>query len=631
MTKKSQHFKASVATTGTSSASGSEDFDDTEEELLRDERGHIFFQTQVCGILLTTHLLSLQVLTWESDDPEAPPIRGPILVAIPAESIIGLSYKALSSVPNSFEVHVHLCPTSGEVSRARQRQQKRAGRSTLLSFWGGDISTHGPRWLSGDRHSDTLKFFYMEIAQRDCEIWWRAVQHLIRAQKGPVVIPGGIASKSNHDSGRFSAIPSTARSSVASTALSSDLHLPNNFPHYFNRKYLILLLDNHGDKACWSHDVEPFFKQSSIDCHVLQLHSKVEARVVIADFPSFGQYEVVIILGGDDFVSCILQSVAMRKDGRDLLKALCFAPITRSTAAGLQASIAFASGIAPSSPLNATFIALHGRPHPFDMALVTLDEHTCLASSLSQCWGVAADMAQASASFAPLCLGLFGLFNGSVFQVLRNPIYRAELRMTLVDKIPVEGDGESDDEDSIISQYLGLQDRSYAEAIELNALEAGECEADDWSDFQQGVGFDSRLRHGRPRVRRRRACISGDFAFVWAVQTSHSTKTTLSGPGVRLNDGVFTIFVARPLARSQLVEIMNASAEGKHVFHKALRVFQCVDYDLRMLDAEQIVMVDGLQYPCQRMRAEIVPAATHVLSLPNNHHNPWHQSPAHHH
>jgi hypothetical protein len=225
--------------------------------------------------------------------------------------------------------------------------------------------------------------------------------------------------------------------------------------------------------------------------------------------------------------------------------------------------------------------------------------------------GIAADMAQAAGSIAPLYLGIFGLFNGNVFQVLRNPSYRAELRMTLIDIVRMKDTASPHAEEG---SRVGFMDEAFAHSVELNVLEDRECEKESFEDL---LSNNSQHVTSVMRLRRREVRLSGEFAFFWAVQTSHSTKTTFSGPGVRLNDGVFTVYLVRPLPRLQLMEIMHAVSEGKHVYHKALRVFQCVSYDLHMLDSDQVVMVDGVQYPCQRMRGDVLAGATHVLTLPN--------------
>ena len=82
------------------------------------------------------------------------------------------------------------------------------------------------------------------------------------------------------------------------------------------------------------------------------------------------------------------------------------------------------------------------------------------------------------------------------------------------------------------------------------------------------------IRNGQVSV------IEGAFTGVWALQTSHATASMHSGPGVRLDDGIFTIIVIRKCSYCDLLHLLLSLDEGGHFQHPKVEIYRAYAYRL---------------------------------------------------
>ena len=61
--------------------------------------------------------------------------------------------------------------------------------------------------------------------------------------------------------------------------------------------------------------------------------------------------------------------------------------------------------------------------------------------------------------------------------------------------------------------------------------------------------------------------LDGAFLLVWVIQTSHCTTSTYSGPGVHIDDGMFTVFVVEDMSVGELLHLLVIMDTGGHINH----------------------------------------------------------------
>jgi len=109
--------------------------------------------------------------------------------------------------------------------------------------------------------------------------------------------------------------------------------------------------------------------------------------------------------------------------------------------------------------------------------------------------------------------------------------------------------------------------------------------------------------------------IESDFVLIWVVQTSHTGETIYSGPGVKLDDGVFTILVARKMSRIGLLRLMISIDSGDHINHPQIEVYKASAYRLEPLTDKGLYTLDGEVVEYGPLQAVVRPGAAKVLKL----------------
>ena len=117
---------------------------------------------------------------------------------------------------------------------------------------------------------------------------------------------------------------------------------------------------------------------------------------------------------------------------------------------------------------------------------------------------------------------------------------------------------------------------------------------------------------------------SNHFSFITVIQTTHISDTAYFGPGIRLDDGVFTVVVGENLTRWQMLEALLKADSGEHFKMKGLQIFRCTEYELEPFHPEEtssekklIYTLDGERLDASLIRGTVLPGAAQVMLLPS--------------
>jgi diacylglycerol kinase family enzyme len=316
-----------------------------------------------------------------------------------------------------------------------------------------------------------------------------------------------------------------------------------------------------GKKICQRY-VEPMLKEAGILVTLLvteyALHAK-DAMLGIEGDPA-ATFQAVLCIGGDGIVFEVVNGLMSREGGEELLRRLPIVHIPGGTANGLAKSVLHACNEA-CTPMNAVFVAIRGRRQPLDLSRVSTQDGKTHTSFLSLAWGLVSDVDILSESMR--YLGESRLYIAAVYFMLRRRYYTGRLRMKLVDA----------------------------------------CAANPPSCANMTVGEDGWT------------VIESPFLLVWSVQTSHSGATIHSGPGARLDDGVFTIGLVQEMSRFEMIELLLGIDSGAHYDHPKVKVFKCTEYTLEPLTEKGLFSLDGEVVHYGLLHAKVMPAAATVLCL----------------
>ena len=401
-------------------------------------------------------------------------------------------------------------------------------------------------------------------------------------------------------------------------------------------------------KKIWLRTVEPMLAEAGAEAHLLMTEYANHARDVITE-TDLSIFYAIVCIGGDGIVYEVINGITSKPGGFDLLRSINLVHIPGGTGNGLAKSVLFGCGEA-YSPVNAMFVGLKGKPKGLDLSVVTMldgtnantvaaahasgpsDAHANIAvsegenddsvpriSCLMLTWGLIADVDIMSESMR--CLGELRLFVAAAYFIGKRKMYTGRLRMktatspsaahkqqqgTIVTN-PVASAPEDGGETGITRDRGSSQDLLSGQRSEsgTGALTASSTACSGGVDSSIDVEKDGEW-----------LTLEGQFAMVWVVQTSHTSGSVYSGPGVELDDGLFTVFVMQEVSRVALLSLMLDIDTGKHVQHPAITEYKCTEYVLEPLLSETgILDLDGEVIPYKPVHARVLPSAVKVLSL----------------
>ena len=120
----------------------------------------------------------------------------------------------------------------------------------------------------------------------------------------------------------------------------------------------------------WNTEVKLMLKdaQTQYTCIITEKADHAKEFMMTVDASAF---DVVLAIGGDGLFYEVIQGLSTRPDSMFILSKLPLAAIPGGTGNGLAKTVLFEVNESFSS-LNATYIALKGRPRPMDLSMVIL-------------------------------------------------------------------------------------------------------------------------------------------------------------------------------------------------------------------------------------------------------------------
>jgi sphingosine kinase len=334
----------------------------------------------------------------------------------------------------------------------------------------------------------------------------------------------------------------------------------------------------------WEKTVKGMLEEANVKVELVITQYAFHAKEYVTNHKALlSSFDAILPIGGDGILAEVINGIVQRPDGQDLLQNLPIIPIPGGTSNGISRSLLFQICEGPSE-LNAIYNVVKGKPSPMDLSKVlTLDGKSHYAF-LMLSWGLIADIDIKSEVLR--CLGEVRLHLFAVYFMMRKHLYRGRLKMKLIPK-PTYTDPEFLSKISVNKVLPG-------DVVEDAAIEREES----------GVSED-----GAKWV-----TIEGDFVMLTILQASHLSTSVHFGPGVRLDDGAFTVYLAMGNAsRLQMLGLLLSSDGGGHVYSPAIRIFQCTEYILEPLTTAGLYSLDGEVVQYGRIEGKVMPSAARIL------------------
>lgn len=260
-------------------------------------------------------------------------------------------------------------------------------------------------------------------------------------------------------------------------------------------------------------------------------------------------FDAIVPIGGDGMIYEAINGLATRSDCQICLKKIPIAPLPGGSANGLVKSLLFESG-EDYSIINAVFVSIKGVRQNMDLSLVQTPSKN-YKSFLIFGWGLISDVDILSESLR--WMGETRMTVAAVYFILKQKKYRGRLSMFT---------GKTNDDNNI------RIDSSNRPSV-LPSFDTPIIAGNGWE------------------------VIEDDFTLVWAVQTTHAASEIYSGPGKKMDDGLFMIYVVTQSKKIELLQLLLAIDTGKHVELPVVKTYYATAYRLEPLTEEGIYTLDG--------------------------------------
>jgi sphingosine kinase len=499
--------------------------------------------------------------------------------------ILGFQPSVGSEINNKAFVQIRLCCVIGVRQVNVCGVESGNGEEELLSLQIFEYKPTSGCCSSRERIKQVTTIHFSNEEQ--CQKWAKSISYLM--EKRPCHC-------NNHNSGYVPASSANDNTNSSSSSSSNDKQIDRDrtysetstfgilndnkteFDNYtrIRRKYLVFVNPHSGPGngvKNYEAVVKPMFEEAGIEITLVITQYALHAKEYVQD-PNcnLSLFSCICIISGDGLIFEVVNGIAQRSDGLKLLKeVLCIAPIPSGTGNGLAKSVLFASNNEPYSAINCAFVAVKGKPHPLDLSRVTTPNETHY-SFLSLGWGLISDIDILSESLR--CLGEARLYAAAVYFIGAKRLYKGRLSMVLTTEVTDEAVNIDNDGIAIFKD---------------------------------------------PATLRYRKVITGDFLLVWVVQTSHAASTMHSGPGVELDDAIFTVYVVRNMSRFELLQLLIDLDTGDHVKHEKVETYKALSYSLEPNTAEDnktgIYSLDGEVIEYGPVQGVVLPHAMRVQTI----------------
>lgn len=360
----------------------------------------------------------------------------------------------------------------------------------------------------------------------------------------------------------------------------ADLAAADPSTTYEVRKFVVFVNPKSGSGTAlkiWRQTVCPMFQEAGIEVTLIVTEYANHAKEYVSNMNHLtAAVEAVVIIGGDGLLFEVVNGIADREDSAQVWQRLVLAPIPGGTGNGLIKSILF-SAHEEGTPMNAAFCTIRGAALPIDMATVTTKSGTVHHSFLSLAWGLVADIDILSESMR--FLGEPRMYVAAVYFVMARRFYEGRLCMKLVH--------------STYQTSSPVKGTPSLKTNKINKLLP--------ADVDGGDGW---------------VTLEGRFMMVFAVQTSHCSMSMFSGPGIALDDGLFTVYVVQDIGRLGLLSLLLSFDSGDFINSDHVRIFKCNEYSLQPLTKKGRYSLDGELIEYDLIEASVLPKAMKVKGMP---------------
>jgi sphingosine kinase len=285
--------------------------------------------------------------------------------------------------------------------------------------------------------------------------------------------------------------------------------------------------------------------------------------------------DTIITVGGDGILFEVINGLYSREDVRSSRAPIPVFPIPGGTGNGLAKSILYDIN-EDFSPTTAAFVAIKGKPRRLDLSYVQTKTQSHYAFLILG-WGLISDVDILSETMR--WMGEPRMYVAAVYFTALRRMYRGRLTMYTGTDNEIKG-----------NEMLRTPENEAKSA--LPPLDV---------HIQSGNGW---------------TVLDSEFLLVWVLQTSHCSGSVHSGPGVTLDDGLFTIIVARDLSRFEIVKLLLDLDNGDHVRHPKIEIFKALSYRLEPANTDVgLYSLDGEVVEYGPIQASVLPSAAQTLSL----------------
>lgn len=418
----------------------------------------------------------------------------------------------------------------------------------------------------------TIIYFH-EQEEVECQNWVNAINGVLARQHTFMldVEDGGPPSQSSY--GTNAALANTRPGAVPPNLVSVTPPKPRNFLVFVNP------VSGRGTaKQIWTEFVEPMLQDAGINVKLVYTQHSNHAREYVRDFDGEEDlstlYDAILAVGGDGIVYEVINGLSDRELRKGQKQLIPISAIPGGTGNGLAKSILFECG-EDYSVTNAVFVAIKGVAMNLNISSVTTKTQQ-YSSFLILGWGLVSDIDILSESMR--WMGEPRLYVAAIYFIARHAYYRGRLSLLISPEMDSTSSGSSSTSNTMV--MLPPLDTP------INPEEKG------W------------------------VVIEGDFSLVWVVQTSHATATMYSGPGKKMDDGMFQIYVVQGISRCELLQLLISFDSGDHINHPKVKTYKAKAYRLEPLTDQGIFTLDGEVIEYGPIQACMKASGARVLKLP---------------
>lgn len=334
------------------------------------------------------------------------------------------------------------------------------------------------------------------------------------------------------------------------------------------KQYLVLLNPVGGAgkaKKIFETVVKPFYVACGIELEIKYSEYANHAKEIALNLP-LGTYDCVVVVGGDGFLSEVMQGFMNRSDWKKAMQQP-IGIIPAGSGNGLSKEVTTQSQ-EEWNAFNCAFITVKGSPKKLDMATISNEKNEKFYSFLSLEWACIANIDIDSEKFRFMGSARFSV--SGLAQVLNGKKWAGKFSFLK----------SSDSDGTAPYQYEDVEHENDQTSPEISLLRSS-----DPSEWE---------------------VIEGKFAFFWAMNTSYASHDALVAPGANMNDGyMHVMYINKSVSKLDLANVLLDLETGNHVNRSYVSMIKTRAFKLEPANKNDLVAVDGEVFEGERFEVEV--------------------------